>query len=252
MARRYTRRYRRGRRYYRRRFPRKRYARGVDRNTFCLAKSENVTYTFDANKSIGLPDKFISFGQYKGTSGASEYQIAIGAMGMEKFVTLSKLYDQVRLKGMSVKISYVAATGLSAQTINIITMIDRCATNNETGTEHNRTTGTETDKNEYLQRIDNAASRKKTSLTGGKTIHYYYYPVSLQEKQFINIDYDYVDDTKRLDELRRLKAMDGLYFNGFNPCIYSYMEKSAATTNSVTTVIVNVEVKWYVEFKNSC
>lgn len=249
MARRYTRRYRRGRRYYRRRFPRKRFLRGVDRNTFCLVTTENINYTFAANDVIGYPSKFINFGIQKIKFGEVLNEVAIGAPSIEKFDTLAKIYDQVRLKGMSVKMSYVAATGLSAQTLNLVTMVDRCTFGSEISNNYNFTKASDTTRGVYRNKVNNAASRRKTSLTGGKTVYFYYFPLTLQEKTFINIDQDYyIDNT----DLEKLSAMDSDTFNGFNPCIYSYIEKSAAAESSQTSVVVNVEVKYYVEFKSSC
>lgn len=250
MARRYFRRYRRGRRYSRKRYPRKRYLRGVDRNSFCIVKGANLTYSFDSNQVIGFPDKFINFAVEDGTDGGSTLNMAIGVMSTDKFVTLARLYDQVRLTGMSVKISYVAATGLSAQTLNLVTMVDRCTTGWEMIRNYKAMTTSATTQTAYLNKVDNAASRRKTSLTGGKTVYLYYRPASIQERQFINIDED--RDKENYDDLMRLIATDNPNFNGFNPCIYSYIEKSAAAENTPTSVVVNIEVKYYITFKSSC
>lgn len=250
MARRYFRRYRRGRRYSRKRYPRKRFLRGVDRNTFCIVKSESLTYSFDSNQVIGFPNKFINFAMETIDIEGVDKNIAIGVTASDKFVTLARLYDQVRLKGMSVKISYVAATGLSAQTLNLTTMVDRCAFGWEMTKNYQAMTTSSTTQTAYLDKIDNAASRRKTSLTGGKTVYAYYRPASMQERQFINIDED--RGTNVYGEMKRLIATDNYNFNGFNPCIYSYMEKSAAAESSPTSVVVNVEIKYYVEFKSSC
>ena len=98
-----------------------------------------------------------------------------------------------------------------------------------------------------IEKVDNASSRRKISLTGGKTVHYYFYPTSIQEKLFINLDND-----DGLAPSTGLDAIENTNFQNFNPCIYSYIEKSAAVENSTTSVIVSVEVKYYVEFKSSC
>lgn len=250
MARRYFRRYRRGRKYYRKRYARKRYLRGVDRNSFCIVQGGNITYTFDSNQVIGFPNKYINFAIRNLTFSGSETETAIGAMSADKFVTLAKLYDQVRLKGMSVKISYVAATGLSAQTLNLVTMVDRCTVANEMVRNWKAMTTSSTTQTAYLNKIDNAASRRKVSLTGGKTVYMYYRASGIQERMFQNIDPD--ESSEVPIDIDYLTSVDNNVFNGFNPCIYSYMEKSAAAESSPTSVIVNVEVKYYVEFKSSC
>lgn len=250
MARSYFRRYRRGRRYSRKRYARRRFIRGVDSNTFCIVKSSNINYTFDSNQVIGFPDKFIDFGMEKTEYGSGTPTLAVGATSSDKFVTLARLYDQVRLRGMSVKISYVAATGLSAQTLSLITMVDRCAFGVEILNNWVAKNTSSTTQTVYLNKVDNAASRKKTSLTGGKTVYFYYRPANLQERQYINIDNDAKD--QNITDLVRLTGMDVVTFNGFNPCIYSYMEKSAAAESTQTSVVVSVEVKYYVQFRNSC
>lgn len=250
MARRYFRRYRRGRRYSRKRYPRKRYLRGVDRNSFCIVQGGNITYTFDSNQVVGFPNKYINFAIEKLSEGGQNIDVAVGAVSSDKFVTLSRLYDQVRLTGMSVKISYVASTGLSAQTLNLVTMVDRCTAGLEMLNNKKAMTTSAVTKTAYLDKIDNAASRRKISLTGGKTVYLYYRPASIQERQFINIDVD--RSTENYDDLVRLTATDNLMFNGFNPCIYSYIEKSAAAEQTQTSVVVNIEVKYYVTFKSSC
>lgn len=231
--------------YYRKRFPRKRYARGTDRNSFCITVSENVPYTFAANSNIGYPSLLIDFGIKDSFVNGGYVRSCIGAQSSEKFEILRKLYDQVRLKGMSVKINYVADTGLSAQTLNLFTMIDRMGTSGELNKW--RTVLGTNDKSEYLAKFEKAASKKKTTLTGGKTFYMYLTPSNLQERTFVNIDKDIEDDEAK-------KYIWGFTTPGttaFNPIIYSYIEKSAATTNSVTNVITNVEVKYYVEFRNS-
>ena len=250
MARRYFRRYRRGRRYSRKRYPRKRYLRGVDRNSFCIVQGGNITYTFDSNQVIGFPDKYINFALKTFNVGGSDREVAIGAMTAEKFVTLAKLYDQVRLKGMSVKISYVASTGLSAQTLNLVTMVDRCTLKSEMSRNYLAMTTSATTQTAYLNKIDNAASRRKVSLTGGKTVYMYYRASSIQERMFQNIDPD--ESTATPVDINYLSPISSDVFNGFNPCIYSYIEKSAAAEQTQTSVVVNVEVKYYIEFKNSC
>lgn len=250
MARRYFRRYRRGRRYSRKRYARKRYLRGVDRNSFCIVQGGNITYTFGANQTIGFPDKYINFAIRNLTFNSQETEVAIGAMTADKFVTLAKLYDQVRLKGMSVKISYVAATGLSAQTLNLVTMVDRCTVGNEMVRNWKAMTTSSTTQTAYLNKIDNAASRRKTSLTGGKTVYMYYRASGIQERMFQNIDPD--ESSEVPIDIDFLTSVDNNVFNGFNPCIYSYIEKSAAAESTQTSVVVNVEVKYYVEFKSSC
>ena len=244
MARRYFRRYRRGRRYSRKRYPRKRYVRGVDRNTFCITKTENITYTFDSNQVFGFPNKFINFGVRRLNS---EHD-ATSILETDKFDKIRVLYDQVRLKGMSVKISYVAETGLSAQTLNLYTAVDRSTNLNEMANLTDAMTTSSTTQTNYLNKIDNAASKRKSSLTGGKTIYFYFKPSSIQEKMFLSIDADAYATT---GPVQYLPATYHVSFDNFNPCIYSYMEKSAAVANSPTSVILNVEIRYYVEFRSS-
>lgn len=247
MARRYTRRYRRGRKYYRRRIPRKRFIRGIDRNTFCIVNTDKITYSFKENEVIGYPNKYINFGVYRVKINDQQVYIATSIVTTDKFTALARLYDKVRLKGMSVKISYVAATGLSAQTLNLITAVDRCTTAEELKRNYTYMKNQQT--SYYRDKIDNAASRKKISLTGGKTVYYYYYPTSIQEKEFINIDDDNLSSSLAI---YNLDALNSINFNGFNPCIFSYIEKSATAETEPTSVVVSIEVKYYVEFRSSC
>lgn len=246
MARRYFRRYRRGRRYSRKRYARKRYIRGVDRNSFCLTVSDNVIYKFEANQVIGFPSKFVDFAIKDFTEG-SRVVCAIAVTDSKKFQLLHKLFDQVRVKGMSVKFSYATGNGLSAQTLNLYTVVDRSTTWKELYANYKLMTTSATTQSTYLDKLDNAASKRKYSLTGGKTIYSYYRPASMQEKMFMPIDVD--GNGQTYEVITNVNAGDN-NFSGFNPCIYSYMEKPSADSQEVN-IPVNVEIKYYIEFRNS-
>jgi len=210
----------------------------------------NINYKFGANQLIGYPDYLIDFAVSNKYSATSE-KMAYGIMDSDKFFTLSKLFDQVRLKGMSVKMSYVTATGLNAQTLNLVAIVDRSATIREMENGVKKINNSEASRKEYKDWVDNASSRRKISLTGGKTAYFYYRASSTQEKQFLMIDENRPSTDSEANYRGYIKGGYAVNFDAFNPCIYTYIEKSAAAETNETTVTINVEVKYYIEFRNS-
>ena len=91
---------------------------------------------------------------------------------------------------------------------------------------------------------------RRTPLSGGKSVYFYLKPSTMQERQFINIDNDKGSLTD--PDIRRIAGMDSPAFNGFNPCIYSYIENGLTTFTEAKTVSFSVEIKYYVQFRSSC
>lgn len=209
-------------------------------------------YGFNSDENKGMPGIFINYGisDVYAEGPGSEIYVAFGICASEKFKTLAKLYDQVRLKGMSVKISYMAGNGLSAENLEMVAMVDRCATPIEMFNNYSLMTGTAQDRDAYMQKVKSASSMRRISLTGGKSIYFYLKPSTLQEKQFVNIKNG--KDTVTEPDLRRIAGMDTQVFNGFNPCIYSYVENGLTSSTVNKNISFSVEIKYYVEFRNSC
>lgn len=215
-----------------------------------MTYNENVTYKFRANDTIGYPDKIINFAFSEVKRNDAFETAGISLCDVEKFSKIYTMFDMVRLKGMSVKISYISSTGSGAQTLNFNLAIDRSGAANEVANNHYFATVNEQANKWYKDRIDNASSKRKYSLTGGKSIYLYLRPYTAQEKMFTRIAND--NGTEGIHpRIYYLYGACGEGYNGFNPCIYSYIEKSAEASTTETNILLNVEIKYYVEFRNS-
>lgn len=238
MARTYRNRYYRRRGYGRRRTYRRRYATGTDRNSFCLSMNTQIVYNFDENSTIGVPERVVNFGVTRINSNTSQ---GISVLDTDKYAVLGDLYDQVRLKSMRVSLSYITNNGTSGETLSMVNAIDRTSSGDELRT---KLPGSTTTSEDYAKMVTSASSAKRVTLIGGRKINNYVYARSIQERSFLNADTFSNATNNHLTDLNS-NAM-----NYFNPAIYSVILRSTTST-AATNVILNAEIKFYVEFKNS-
>lgn len=237
MARTYRNRYYRRRRYGRRRAYRRRYSSGSDRNSFCLTMNRQIVYTFKENSTIGIPDRLVNFG----ITAANTNTIGWSICDTDKFPVISDLYDQVRLKSMSVNLSYITNNGTSGETLSMVNAIDRSTSQTELT---NKIAGAIVTDEAYANYVTSASSAKRVTLIGGRKYNNYVYSRSIQEKSFLPMTNSSTSSNKFIT------ALQTNLMNYFNPVIHSVILRSTSST-AATNIVINAEIKFYIECKNS-